>query len=122
MARKRLTRVPEITPSPSVLDALARVYDLDRADRAHLFHLAGVALAVSGDPYPVEALAELHPVQLGKLREDRAAGDAVLGLEPNPAHLIGPRGECSCGTVRLPRYSASLHARRMACGSCCGGC
>jgi transcriptional regulator with XRE-family HTH domain len=30
----------DITPSPSVLDALARVYDLDPPERAHLFHLA----------------------------------------------------------------------------------
>ena len=67
----------EITPSPSVLDALAHVYDLDPAARAHLFHLAGVALPVSGDPYPVDAPTELR--------------DVVLGLEPNPAYLIGPR-------------------------------
>lgn len=67
----------EITPSPSVLDALARVYDLEPAERAHLFHLAGVALPVSGDPYPVAAPAGLR--------------DVVLGLEPNPAYLIGPR-------------------------------
>jgi transcriptional regulator with XRE-family HTH domain len=67
----------EITPSPSVLDALARAYDLDPAERAHLFHLAGVALPVAGGPYPVQAPAELR--------------DVVLGLEPNPAYLIGPR-------------------------------
>ena len=67
----------EITPSSGVLDALARVYDLDPAERAHLFHLAGVALPVSGDPYPVTATDELR--------------DVVLGLAPNPAFLIGPR-------------------------------
>jgi transcriptional regulator with XRE-family HTH domain len=69
----------DITPSSSVLDALARVYDLDPAERAHLFHLAGVALPVSAGPYPVEAPAELRSV--------------VLGLEPNPAYLIGPRSD-----------------------------
>ena len=69
----------EITPSPSVLDALARVYDLDPAERAHLFHLAGVALPLSGGAYPVDAPAELR--------------DLVLGLEPNPAYLIGPRSD-----------------------------
>jgi transcriptional regulator with XRE-family HTH domain len=67
----------DITPSPSVLDALARVYDLDPAERAHLFHLSGVALPVSDGAYPVQAPAELS--------------DVVLGLEPNPAYLIGPR-------------------------------
>jgi transcriptional regulator with XRE-family HTH domain len=67
----------DITPSPSVLDALARVYDLDPPERAHLFHLAGVALPVSGGAYPVHAPAELS--------------DVVLGLEPTPAYLIGPR-------------------------------
>jgi hypothetical protein len=69
----------DITPSSSVLDALARVYDLDPAERAHLFHLAGVALPVSGGPYPVEAPGELR--------------DVVVGLEPNPAYLIGPRSD-----------------------------
>jgi transcriptional regulator with XRE-family HTH domain len=69
----------DITPSSSVLDALARVYDLDPAERAHLFHLAGVALPVSAGPYPGEAPAELRSV--------------VLGLEPNPAYLIGPRSD-----------------------------
>jgi transcriptional regulator with XRE-family HTH domain len=52
----------DITPSSSVLDALARVYDLDPAERAHLFHLARVALPVSAGPYPVEAPAELRDV------------------------------------------------------------
>ncbi len=67
----------DITPSPSVLDALARVFDLEEAERAHLFHLAGVALPVSGEPYPTQAPPELAAV--------------VQGLAPNPAYLIGPR-------------------------------
>lgn len=67
----------DITPSPSVLDALARVYDLDPPERAHLFHLAGVALPVSGGAYPRQAPQELS--------------DVVSGLDPNPAYLIGPR-------------------------------
>jgi hypothetical protein len=67
----------EITPSGSVLDALARVFDLDPAERAHLFHLAGVAPPVSAGPYPETAPEELSAV--------------ILGLEPNPAFLIGPR-------------------------------
>src|SRR5213592_4683397 len=33
----------DVTPSASVLDALARVLDLARPEHAHLFHLAGVA-------------------------------------------------------------------------------
>jgi PAS domain-containing protein len=67
----------DITPSPSVLDALARVLDLDAAERLHLFDLAGVALPASGEPYPTEAPDELR--------------DVVLGLAPNPAYLLGPR-------------------------------
>jgi transcriptional regulator with XRE-family HTH domain len=67
----------EITPSASVLDALARVYDLAPAERAHLFHLAGVALPVAGGDYRVEVPEELRAV--------------VLELDPYPAYLIGPR-------------------------------
>ena len=67
----------DITPSSGVVDALARVLDLDPHERAHLFHLAGVALPVAAEDYPTEAPAELR--------------DVVLGLEPNPAYLIGPR-------------------------------
>jgi hypothetical protein len=32
----------DITPSSGVVDALARVLDLDPRERTHLFHLAGV--------------------------------------------------------------------------------
>lgn len=67
----------DVTPSPSVIDALARVLGLDPAERAHLFHLADVALPPSAEQYTTEAPAELR--------------DIVLGLEPNPAYLIGPR-------------------------------
>ena len=67
----------DITPSPSVLDALARVLGLGAAERAHLFDLAGVPTPASADPYPAEAPAELR--------------DMVLGLAPFPAYLLGPR-------------------------------
>ena len=67
----------EITPSPSVLDALARVYDLSPAERAHLFHLAGVALPTVDGDYRVEVPPELRAV--------------VLELVPYPAYLTGPR-------------------------------
>ncbi len=67
----------DITPSGGVLDALARVYDLDAPHRAHLFDLAGVPLPGTAEAYPREAPLELREV--------------VLGLEPNPAYLIGPR-------------------------------
>jgi transcriptional regulator with XRE-family HTH domain len=69
----------DITPSASVLDALARVLDLAAAERAHLFDLAGVALPPSGEPYPTQAPDELR--------------DVVLALEPNPAYLTGPRSD-----------------------------
>ena len=67
----------DITPSASVLDALARVLDLDPAERTHLFDLAGVAVPTAAGAYPTEAPAELAAV--------------VEGLEPNPAYLLGPR-------------------------------
>lgn len=67
----------EITPSPSVLDALARLFDLDAAEHDHLFHLAGVAVPVSAGDYPTQAPPELAAV--------------VHGLAPNPAYLLGPR-------------------------------
>ena len=62
-----------------MLDALARVLDLDAAERGHLFDLAGVALPPSGEPYPTEAPGELR--------------DIVLALAPNPAYLLGPRSD-----------------------------
>lgn len=68
-----------MTPSPSVLDALARVFDLDSAQRAHLYHLAGVALPLAAGPYPTQAPEELDRV--------------VTGLAPNPAYLLGPRAD-----------------------------
>jgi transcriptional regulator with XRE-family HTH domain len=67
----------EITPSASVLDALARVYDLSTAERGHLFDLAGVALPVAASEYSTEVPSELRAV--------------VLELDPYPAYLIGPR-------------------------------
>jgi len=69
----------DITPSASVLDALARVLDLDVAERTHLFDLAGVSLPASDDDYPRHAPAGLR--------------DFVVGLEPNPAYLLGPRSD-----------------------------
>jgi transcriptional regulator with XRE-family HTH domain len=67
----------EITPSPSVLDALALVFDLSGAERAHLFDLAGVAVPAPADPYPTEAPAELVTW--------------VAALDPIPAFLTNPR-------------------------------
>jgi transcriptional regulator with XRE-family HTH domain len=69
----------DITPSAGVLDALARVYDLDAAERDHLFHLAGAPLPPSAGPYPTSAPPDLSEI--------------VAGLEPNPAYLIGPRAD-----------------------------
>ena len=68
-----------MTPSASVLDALARVLDLAPPQRTHLFDLAGVALPPADEAYPTEAPAELR--------------DVVLGLAPNPAYLLGPRSD-----------------------------
>lgn len=79
----------DITPSASVLDALARVYSLDRPERDHLFHLAGVPLPAFAGEYPREA-----PLQLRNL---------VLGLEPNPAYLLGPRADVLAWNVGARR-------------------
>ena len=49
----------DITPSASVLDALARVLDLDPPERAHLFHLARVEVPLPAADYPREAPPEL---------------------------------------------------------------
>ena len=67
----------DITPSPSVLDALARVYDLDPPERRHLYDLAGVAPPAAAEPYPTEAPEDVLAV--------------VEGLLPHPAYLLGPR-------------------------------
>lgn len=67
----------DITPSASVLDALARVLDLDSPERGHLFDLAGLAVPTASGDYPTEAPEELRVI--------------VDGLHPNPAYLFGPR-------------------------------
>ncbi|MEV4419381.1 helix-turn-helix transcriptional regulator [Patulibacter sp. NPDC049589] len=67
----------DVTPSASVLDALARVLDLAPAERAHLFHLTGVAEPTADGPYPTTAPDDLRSI--------------VDGLDPYPAYLLGPR-------------------------------
>ncbi|MEN3279508.1 MAG: hypothetical protein V7607_648 [Solirubrobacteraceae bacterium] len=67
----------DMRPSQSVLDAIARVLRLTRAERAHLFHLARVELPLAGPDYPRTA-----PTGLAAL---------VAALDPHPAYLIGPR-------------------------------
>jgi transcriptional regulator with XRE-family HTH domain len=67
----------DVTPSASVLDALARVLGLTSAEREHVFDLAGVAVPRATGPYLAEAPPELAQI--------------VYGLEPNPAYLFGPR-------------------------------
>src|ERR1700761_366106 len=67
----------EITPSPSVLDALALVFDLSSAERAHLFDLAGVAVPSPADAYPPAAPLEL--------------AEWVTALDPVPTYLTNPR-------------------------------
>ena len=67
----------DIKPSAQVLDALARVLDLDAGGRAHLFHLARVELPLPDAAYEHDAPAEL-----------RALVDALV---PHPAYLLSPR-------------------------------
>jgi len=67
----------DIKPSAQVLDALARVLELDAVERAHLFHLARVELPLPDADYLQEAPPEL-----------RALVDALV---PHPAYLLSPR-------------------------------
>ncbi|GAA1618894.1 helix-turn-helix transcriptional regulator [Kribbella sancticallisti] len=67
----------DVTPSPQVLDALARTLRLDQAEHVHLFHLAGVTRPVGGGGYPREAPQDLAEI--------------VDALRPHPAYLLGPR-------------------------------
>src|SRR5213592_26973 len=67
----------DIKPSPQVLDALARVLELDAGERAHLFHLSRVELPLPDAGYLHEAPHEL-----------RALVDALV---PHPAYLLSPR-------------------------------
>jgi len=67
----------DVTPSAGVLDALARVLQLSTAERAHLFHLAGVPVPTNAGPYPQEAPPDLAAI--------------VDGLAPAVAFLVGPR-------------------------------
>jgi transcriptional regulator with XRE-family HTH domain len=67
----------DVRPSPSVLDAIARVLRFDRAERAHLFHLARVERPLAGRDYPREAPPELAAL--------------VHGLDPYPSYLMTPR-------------------------------
>jgi transcriptional regulator with XRE-family HTH domain len=84
----------DITPSPSVLDALALVFDLSGAERAHLFDLAGVAVPAPADPYPMTAPPEL--------------AEWVAALEPLPGYLTNPRTDvlaynaAAARVIRIP--------------------
>lgn len=67
----------DVTPSAQVVDALARVLGLSTAERAHLFHLAGVPVPTAEGPWAREAPEELLAI--------------VEALLPTPAYLVGPR-------------------------------
>lgn len=80
----------DVTPSPGVVDALARVLDLTTAERAHLFHLAGVPVPTAEGAYPQTAPPDLAAI--------------VEGLLPSPAYLIGPRTDVlawNAGATRI---------------------
>jgi len=80
----------DVTPSSGVIDALARVFDLGPHERAHLFHLAGASLPLPAGDYPTEAPPELR--------------DVVIGLEPNPAYLLGPRTDVLVWNAAAARF------------------
>ncbi len=72
----RLEQGQDIIVSPQVLESLARVFDLNAAEREHLFVLAREQ--VPADPYPLTS--SISP-QL----------QAVLDTICNPAYIINPR-------------------------------
>lgn len=72
----------DITPSPDVLDALARALRLDGAERRTLFALARTELPLADD------VAATDPDRLD--REVAHLIDLVDSLHPNPAYLLGP--------------------------------
>jgi transcriptional regulator with XRE-family HTH domain len=69
----------EVTPSASVLDALARVFGLTAAERGHLFDLAGLPRPGAATPYATEAPASLAAF--------------VAASEPYPSFLLNPRAD-----------------------------
>jgi transcriptional regulator with XRE-family HTH domain len=69
----------DITPSASVLDALARVFALGSPEHGHLFDLAGVARPDAAAPYATVAPPELEAF--------------VSGFEPYPSFLLNPRAD-----------------------------
>lgn len=69
----------DIHPSPQVLDALARVLQLDTGERAHLFHLARTEL-----PLATRGYLDTAPPELVALVDE---------LAPHPAYLLGPRAD-----------------------------
>ena len=73
----RLEQGRHTTPSDAVLDALARVFRLDAAARAHLAHLAR----------PVRRRAEQLPAQ----RVRPAMQQMIASLTEHPAFIVGRR-------------------------------
>lgn len=69
----------DITPSPGVLDALARVFAVTSDERGHLFDLAGVPRPPHAESYPTDAPATLEAF--------------VHRMEPFPAFLLNPRAD-----------------------------
>ena len=67
----------DVSPSPQVLDALARALRLSPAEHSHLFHLAGIERPVGTAPYPRTAPPELVEI--------------IEALLPHAAYLLGPR-------------------------------
>ena len=127
----------EITPSPSVLDALAHVFALTGAERGALFDLAGVPVPPPAGAYPTRAPAEIGawvaalaetPAWLTNPRTDvlahNPAAERVVGIPgvgPDGRRNLlrglftepGPDGAMREGTARstLARFRAA-HARR----------
>jgi transcriptional regulator with XRE-family HTH domain len=93
-----LEQARNVTPSPQVLDAVARALRLDEHERAHLFVLAGTAPGRAAEPLPVvspqvtELLRQVEPLpavitnaRYDILAYNRVYRFAVLDLDEVPA-------------------------------------
>lgn len=79
----RLEQGRQITPSESVLAAVARILQLDNAERDYLFNLARPASAVTGRPGD-------RPVRPGVVK-------MIQAFDRQAAFVLGPRMEVLAG-------------------------
>ena len=95
----RLEQGQDIIVSPQVLESLARVFDLNTAERNHLFVLAREE--VPADPYP---LTSIVGPQLQSVLDN---------ITNSPAYIINPRWDIVGGNQAMHRVFQDLNTRYM---------